>query len=195
MNRLEARDQGADGRNQSSVIERADLQALFDALKRRGYALVGPRVEEGSVVYAELDSVDDLPAGWTDEQDGASYRLARRNDAALFGYTVGPHSWKKYLLPPSQRLWRAVKGDDGFEVIPEEPSEERRAFIGVRACELKALAIQDRVLHQGEHADPHYASGRRGSSSLRRELWQAGGTCFCVSMDTGPRATAGSTSR
>ena len=44
--------------------------------------------------------------GWTDEQDGGHYRLVRRDDDALFGYAVGPHSWKKFQLPPEVRLWR-----------------------------------------------------------------------------------------
>src|SRR5262249_19663783 len=49
--------------------------------------------------YDDIASVADLPRGWTDEQDGGRYRLHRRDDDALFGYAVGPHSWKKFLHP------------------------------------------------------------------------------------------------
>ena len=38
-------------------------------------------------------------AGPTSRTAG-SYRLRRRDDEALFGYNVGPHSWKRYQLPP-----------------------------------------------------------------------------------------------
>jgi sulfhydrogenase subunit beta (sulfur reductase) len=88
-------------------LERAHLQQLFDALTRRGYQIVGPTVRDGSIVYERLNSVADLPIGWTDEQDGGRYRLKKHNDEAPFGFTVGPHSWKQFLHPPKHRLWRA----------------------------------------------------------------------------------------
>jgi len=55
----------------------------------------------------DLESADELPIGWTDRQDGGTYRLERRADEARFGYAVGPHSWKRFLFPPRVRLWRA----------------------------------------------------------------------------------------
>ena len=82
----------------AAVIHPADLSRLFDSLKTRGYCVVGPTVLDGAIVYDELRSANELPAGWTDEQDGGKYRLKERNDAALFGYAVGPHSWKKLPL-------------------------------------------------------------------------------------------------
>src|SRR6476619_4124863 len=81
------------------VIERDDFDALPAALARRGYTVVGPTVRDRAIVYDEIASSADLPAGWTDEQDGGHYRLRRRDDEALFGYAVGPHSWKRYQLP------------------------------------------------------------------------------------------------
>ena len=46
-----------------SAIDRAGLDALFGALERRGYTLVGPTVRQGAIVYDEIDSSADLPAG------------------------------------------------------------------------------------------------------------------------------------
>lgn len=82
------------------VIERNAIDTLFEILKRRGFRLVGPTVRDGAIVYDELTAVADLPIGWMDEQDGGTYRLKKRGDEALFGYVVGPHSWKKILHPP-----------------------------------------------------------------------------------------------
>lgn len=59
------------------VLESADLQQLIDVLWRKGYRVVGPTVRNGVVVYDELKSTADLPAGWTDQQEGATYRLKR----------------------------------------------------------------------------------------------------------------------
>ena len=97
----------------SVVMEREQLEPLLQALTDRGYEVIGPTVREGAIVYERLSAVQDLPCGWTDEQTGGKYRLKRREDGALFGYVVGPHSWKKYLHPPLQQLWRAERNGKG----------------------------------------------------------------------------------
>jgi sulfhydrogenase subunit beta (sulfur reductase) len=174
-----------------AVLSEQGLQALFEALRSRGYKLIGPTVRDRAIVYDELASIDDLPRGWTDEQDGGRYRLVRRQDDALFGYAVGQHSWKSFLLPPIQRLWRARREGDTVTVTPEPVPEERFAFIGVRACELAAIAIQDRVMMGGAYVDPHYRARRTGLFLVAVNCAVAGGTCFCVSMRTGPEVSGG----
>ena len=108
--------------------------------------------------------------GWTDEQDGGHYRLARRDDEALFGYAVGPHSWKKFLHPPVQRLWRADARRRRRACRAGARPAERFAFIGVRSCELHAIAIQDRVFLGGAHVDPHYRARREERFHRRGQL-------------------------
>jgi len=175
----------------SSVIEQADLQSLFDELVRLGYRIAGPALREGAIVYDEIRRVEDLPAGWTDSQDGGSYRLKRRDDNALFGYAVGPHSWKKFLHPPVVRLWSAVRKEKGFDVIDEELPHTRWAFIGVRSCDLHAIATQDRIFLGSPYTDPIYKANRENIFVVAVNCGHAGGTCFCVSMNTGPKATFG----
>ncbi len=174
------------------VLDRASLDDLFGALRRRGLRVIGPTVADGAIVLAELEDSEALPAGWTDEQDGGTYRLRRRDDDAVFGYAVGPHSLKGHLLPPELRLLRARRDDaGGFEVVDEAAEAPRFAFIGVRSCDLHAMGIQDRVLTGGAFEDPDYAARRRGAFVVAVNCSQAGGTCFCVSMGTGPRCTRG----
>ena len=173
------------------VVTLDGLQALLAGLRRRGFRTIGPTVRDQAIVYDDIESVDDLPRGWTDEQDGSHYRLARRDDEALFGYAVGPQAWKRFLYPPTTRLWRAEREQDGLRVIAEPPSTERLAFIGVRSCELHAIAIQDRVLLGGEYVDSHYQARREGAFIVAVNCGKAGGTCFCVSMNAGPKVEQG----
>jgi ferredoxin len=164
------------------VLARERFDDLLEALRRRGYTVIGPRVADGAIVYGELRAAHDLPVGWTDEQDGGHYRLKRRDDEALFGYAVGPHSWKQFQLPPDFRLFRARRAaDGGLTEIEEPPPTDRFAFLGARSCELHAMGILDRVL--GERRDDVMV--------IAVNCGQAGGTCFCVSMGTGPRARDG----
>jgi sulfhydrogenase subunit beta (sulfur reductase) len=174
-----------------ATIERQDFQCLLDALVERGYRLVGPTIREGAIVYDQLHTESDLPIGWTDAQEAGAYRLKKRDDEALFGYAVGPHSWKKFLLVPELRLWQARRGENGFEIVETKNEIPKLAFIGVRSCELHAIAIQDKVFMQGRYVDPSYALRREGSFIVAVNCGQAGGTCFCVSMNTGPKASQG----
>ncbi len=173
------------------VIDRERLDTLLAALVTRNYQLLGPTVRDGAIVYDEIASSAELPVGWTDTQAGGSYRLTRRDDDALFGYTVGPRSWKHFLHPPTLRLWQARRDGQGFHVIPESHDPPRFAFIGVRSCELHAIAIQDRVFLRGPHVDPAYKLRRDNIFIVAVNCGQAGGTCFCLSMQTGPKVTAG----
>jgi ferredoxin len=173
--------------NQPAILTVQGLEALLRGLRRRGYRVVGPTVRDRTIVYDDIDSVADLPRGWTDEQDGGHYRLTERKDDMLFGYAVGPHSWKRFLHPPVQPLWQATRHGDETTVTAEPISQERFAFIGVRSCELHAIAIQDRVFLGGPHVDPRYQARRRACFLVAVNCGQPGGTCFCTSMGTGPK--------
>ncbi len=173
------------------IVTSAGLNALIGALGRDGHRTVGPTVRDGAIAYDDIGGVDDLPVGWSDEQDGGHYRLVQTGGATMFGFTAGAQSWKRFLHPPRQRLWQATRDGDRVELHAEPAPDQRFAFIGVRACELNAMAIQDRVLAQGAYPDPHYAARREGVFIVVVNCARAGGTCFCTSMGTGPAATSG----
>jgi len=179
-----------DGMSQS-VLDRQDFPALFDALGAEGYTIVGPTVHDHAIVYSGLDSVHDLPIGWTDEQEAGEYRLKRRDDDALFGYAVGQQSWKQLLFPPTTTLFQVKRSNGSLGFIPSEVADTRYAFLGVRACELAAIAIQDRVFMGSGAVDRTYEQKRRDVFTVAVNCMVAGGTCFCVSMGTGPRCTSG----
>jgi sulfhydrogenase subunit beta (sulfur reductase) len=177
--------------NQRDVLEVADFDQLFRALTSRGYEIFGPVARDGAIVYDRVTSTSDLPSGWTDEQNGGQYRLKRREDEALFGYAVGPHSWKKFLFPPVRRLWEAKREGNSFRILVDSPAPAKRAFLGVRACELHAIATQDKVFLGGSYIEPGYKTHRENLFVVAVNCSEAGGTCFCVSMNTGPQATFG----
>src|SRR5579883_2794778 len=142
------------------ILEREHFPLFLASLHNQGYQIIGPTVRESAIVYDRINSVDDLPVGYTDEQDGGSYHLKRRGDAALFGYAVGPHSWKRFLHLPVLRLWSARRTESGFQFQMESQPSPKLAFFGVRSCELHAIAIQDRVLLHTAYRDPSYQAQR-----------------------------------
>jgi len=135
--------------------------------------------------------VEDLPIGWTDEQEAGTYRLRRRDDGALFGYAMGPHSWKKYLFPPRQTLLSVHRENGSLRFVESDLPSRRLAFLGVRACELAAIAVQDQVFLESGFVDRSYLATRSRTLIVAVNCSVAGGTCFCVSMGTGPACESG----
>ena len=177
---------------EAAVIEPDGLEALVVALHERGFRVLGPTVRDGAIVYDDLESAADLPIGWTDEQDAGRYRLERRDDEARFGYAVGPHSWKQFLLPPRIRLWRARARDERLRGRAGAPDDTPLALL--RRARLRA----SRDRHPGPGApraaqfvDRDYAARRKDAFIVAVNCFEPGGTCFCVSMGTGPKAEAG----
>ena len=175
----------------AGLLRRADLQRLIDALQRNDYRVIGPTVRDATVVYDEITNVDEMPIGRGDTQDGGHYRLTDRGDDAVFGYTNGVQSWRRYLFQPRRTLWRAQRQERDFVVEPETRPAPKQAFIGVRACELHAIEIQDKVFVDGAYADADYRARRAAAFVVAVNCGSAGGTCFCASTDTGPRSERG----
>ena len=165
------------------------LGLLITALERRGYQVIGPSIKDSAISYAPLKGIDDLPIGWTSEQQPARYRLKRRPDSALFGYATGANSLKSFLHPAEIKLFTAQHDNGAFRILPNHEPAPRRAFLGVRACELAAARVQDRVLLEDRFIDPVYRDRRHNSFVIAVQCSEAAATCFCTSMGTGPRAT------
>ncbi|HZQ94624.1 MAG TPA: 4Fe-4S dicluster domain-containing protein [Candidatus Sulfotelmatobacter sp.] len=174
------------------VLEARLLPTLLETLSRHGYDVIGPTVRDGAIVLDHIQSPEQLPAGWTDEQTAGHYRLKSREDRAFFGYAVGPDSWKKYLHPAELMLWSAQKQNGDFRILNNAGEPGRPfALFGVRACDLAAIAKQDRVMMGDQYRNPPYASRRENAFIVAVQCTKSAETCFCASLQTGPRAAGG----
>jgi ferredoxin len=170
------------------MIDVNRLGDLYRALVTVGYRVIGPAVQDGAIVLRELSSAAELPFGWGVRLEPGGYRLRRREDSAAFGHAAGPQSWKQFLHPPRERLWSATRTADGFALDGEGAGDDeppRYAFLGVRPCDLRAIAVQDRVLAQ---PGSRYAARRARLFIVAVNCTEPGETCFCASMGTGPGA-------
>jgi ferredoxin len=167
------------------------LQAIIDALRGQGFTVIGPTRRDGAIILAEIAGVGDLPAGYGDDQDAAHYRLHRRDDEALFGFAATAQSWKSVLFPARELVWSGERDGEGFAIRPAGRDGPAYALLGVRSCDLHAIGIQDQILLGRAFTDAAYAARRDGTFIIAVGCSHPGGTCFCVSMGTGPRPEAG----
>lgn len=173
--------------NNAVIVQVEDLQKILDQLNSLGYQTIAPTIQDNTVVYNQISKIEQLPIGFIDEQEGGFYRLEKHSKPTFFSYTVGANSWKKYLHPPKVKLWQIKRKNKQMEFVKEDSVASKLAFIGVRACELNAILIQDRVFLKDKFVDPIYAERRKDVFIVAVNCARATKTCFCVSMDTGPK--------
>ena len=171
-------------------LAKTELDKLLANLRDAGFQTIGPCVRDQALVYEAIKGLDDLPRGYTSEQDAGRYRLVNAGHSRYLDITPGPHTWKQFLFPSRSKLF-TVHLDGARRTETPAQAVPRYAFIGVRPCELAAIEIQDRVFLRGHFVDPIYRERRENVFTLAANCLYPGDTCFCASMKTGPRATGG----
>jgi sulfhydrogenase subunit beta (sulfur reductase) len=176
----------------ASFFPRSQLQVMIDALRRSGYRCVGPQVRDGAIVYDTLESTEQLPKGIRDTQSPGHYRLGVGDGVRHFAWANGPQALKPVLFAPRETLWRAERDATGrlqfHDMGPQ--GVEPVAVIGVRACDLAALALQDKHFLDRD-ADAFYAARREKLFLVAVNCTHPADTCFCASTGDGPRADGG----
>lgn len=112
--------------NTRALIDLDALERLIALLARCGYQVLGPTVCDGAIVYGPLEKLDDLPVGWTAEQEAGRYRLRKGNTGALFVWSG----------PPELEELPAPAGDPAFPdpTRSKGPPFRRRRRTGAAIC-------------------------------------------------------------
>ena len=175
----------------AGFLPRAGLDRLIGSLRLDERRVIGPTVVDGALAYDEIDSAAQLPSGWTAETGPGMYRLTATGRDRCFDGNVGPTTWKRFIHPPFVPLTRGRRDGGAVVVEPVVESPPRQAFVGVRACELAALRIQDRAMRAGPIGDADHAARESATLIVGVECAMAASTCFCTSMGTGPEIVDG----
>ncbi len=174
-----------------AFLPTSSFQQLLQVLQTKGYRVMGPTIRDGAVVWDEVRQTTDLPQGWRDLQGPAQYRLERTDSKKWFDVVLGPESLKRATFAPREPLLTIERTKSGFSAQPTPPKAAKLAYLGVRACDLAGLAIQDRIFLRDAYADPYYHARREGLFLIAVNCTRALATCFCDSMNTGPKARTG----
>lgn len=154
------------------------------------YRVIGPRVVNNTVVLSDI-VYEDIPAGFRDIQSAGSYRLENGNSREVFSFSPGPDSLKKYFHPSSEELFSFHKTAHEMKIKPNSVGDKPFAFIGIRACDIAALSLLDKVFLEGPVAEQGYSGRRKDIFIVAVNCLQPSENCFCGSMGTGPEATGG----
>jgi len=129
------------------------------------------------------------------EQAPGHYRLTRDPQQRYFAWANGPQAIKPLAFAPQETLWQVRRTRPApcqFEaVLPEAPA---LAIIGVRACDLAALALQDAHFLREAGEIPTMPGGANSCSWWRCNVPSRRRPAFVRPPETArrqPRATTG----
>jgi len=96
---------------------------------------------------------------------------------------------KAFLQPLRERV--AVYSSAGVDAEQSRPECARRALVGLRACDLKAIAYLDKVFREGDFTDPFYEARRQTELLVSVDCVAVHENCFCTAVGGSPFAEAG----
>jgi ferredoxin len=172
-------------------LPKTRFDELITRLWQLGYRVLGPIARDGAVMFDEVRRTADLAVGQRETQEPGRYRLVDGKPGEIFGIVNGPGSLKPLVFAPQEPLLEVRRKRRGFVVEETLPEPPRVAVLGVRACDLAALAVQDRIFLHDRFRDSHYAVRRERLLLVAVNCTRAASTCFCTSMGTGPAVTRG----
>lgn len=175
-----------------SFLAIGKFQNLLDALAVSGYQCIGPRLKDGAIQYGPIENGSQLPKGVTQTQLPGQYSIHESDSETLFAWANGPQAFKPYIFSSREVLWQSRSDSDAnLAFQPVTPEPVKFAFIGVRACDIAGLYIQDKHFLQEEIKDPYYAARRHNIVIIAVNCTHPAQTCFCASTGDGPEVEYG----
>ncbi|HIC79514.1 MAG TPA: hypothetical protein EYP07_00940, partial [Kiloniellaceae bacterium] len=130
----------------------------------------------------------DLPRGRVEAAEPGTVRLADGPRPAFFDQTLPMQGLKRTVYPARERLYAAGQAMS----LEEDPVEAPPiAVLGVRPCDLAALDTLTAVFEAGPFVDSRFRQRREALFLVAVNCMRPAATCFCASMNTGPRAEGG----
>lgn len=168
-------------------LPRAHLSALLVLLQRRGFAIVAPQLIDDAILYRPCTEAAELPHGVAVEQQPGSYRVVPRDDQRCFAWANGPQALKPLTFAPEERLWQVRRDEQGTLLFEETANQATpTAILGVRSCDIAALALQAAHFLQGVTRDEAFARRYQALFIIAVNCSHPAATCFCASTGDGP---------
>lgn len=167
-------------------LARGNFDVLIRALADAGYEVLGPTLDDAELRFRPIASSAELPCGMICEQAPGRVAWRRAGHRRFFAWAQASQGLKPLLFPAREVLWQATRGEalTFASVVPEAP---RRAVLGVRACDLAAAKLNDRVFLAAV-TDPRYRARRQALLLVAVHCSHPAATCFCASTGDGPVA-------
>ncbi len=150
----------------SQFISKQNLLSWLGQLMENRH-LVAPARVDGLILFNEVGRIEDI----------------------VFDYENTTLSPKEWFFPKTETLFYVERKDGKVELVPSEIEEETVIF-GIRPCDARGITILD-LPYLADPADTFYRQHREKTAMVGLSCLTACPECFCESMGSGPRDTAG----
>lgn len=150
-----------------TLLKLSNLSDLAAALQAQGYRVVAP-IQDDAVVRLR---------SW---RPGDTVRIA----------ALPVNSPKDFLFPRCEAIGRYVLDRDGFTSEDLPARAEKTVLLGIRPCDVAALAGLDSVFAWG-YPDKFYGERRAATTIVSLVCPSADDDCFCTSVGGAPDSTVG----
>lgn len=168
------------------------LDDLIASLRAEGFEVLAPRPLDGRFVFTPIAQAAELAHALRPVTAPGVHRLKPDDSSTprrLFEHAYAPAALKPLVFAPHEPRMRAVRDASGrlrFETV--QPDLKPTAVLGVRACDLAALALQDAHFLRAGHVDEAYAARRKALFLIAVDCRTPLETCFCAATGDGPAA-------
>ena len=171
-------------------LKHEHLQQLIDALHKQGFSCVGPRLDNQSISYADIQSAHELTTGIEVEQAPGHFRIVQQDHQRHFSWANTSQAIKPLTFTPTETLWQCHKDSSGNLTFKQQmPAARPLAIIGARACDLAALKLQQAHFLNEYHEDPWFKQRFGSLFIVAVHCSHAADTCFCHATGDGPAAS------
>ncbi len=139
------------------VISKTNLFDLLDRLSK-SYRVYVPYRKGESLFFGRFDS--------------------KKLDSIETGQIRQSQPLKTFLTTPRENITN----------LPEDSNRPDSAniIVGLKACDLASLKIQDFIFKEGDFLDPFYIKKRESTIIISSDCTEAKDTCFCLAMEGKP---------
>lgn len=177
--------------SQGYFLPHEQIDALLQILQASGYRCMAPRHLNGAISYATITKASQLPWGFNDEQAAGHYRVNHDGRARAFGWVLPTTSIKPLLFKAKETLWKVQRDSQGKLEFKPSVDYEAIAVFGIRPCDLRGIAIQDRVFKENSYNDIRYVKRREQQFLIAMNCTNTHSNCFCVALGDSPSADGG----
>jgi len=132
----------------------------------------------------------ELFAPVSQDKTSFDFELIKSGTEADLNFYNTREAGKKLFFPQRQVLFSYSK--EGRPTSPELKAEKQRVIFGLRPCDVKSLALLDKVFDGPDYKDPYYVEARKNTIIFALACNNPQSSCFCTSLGIGPFYKQGS---
>jgi ferredoxin len=148
-----------------------------EQIKREVYYI---KYEDWQHFLAQISTEFDIYAPGQ-EPGGAKYKIIKTDDLPniVYGEARFNEPLKYFLYPPREKLSFNAADKKQLPANTDIPLTKKNIVLGIKACDVRAIRILDKIFLEPDFIDPFYQARRENTFLITNDCTIPMETCFC----------------